>query len=377
MKVMAILAAAALAAPTPATSDLRRDVEAVHATGAVGVLSEVITPSGRQRARAGAGDLAAGSPVPFDARFRVGSVTKSFVATVVLQLAGEGRLALDDTVERWLPGLVRGNGNDGSKITVRQLLQHTSGLYDYNADLLQGQRTEEGWRNERFRSFRPERLIAMATAHAPHFPPGTSWSYSATNYAVAGMLIRAVTGQTWEQQVRRRVIEPLGLRDTSTPGESPFLPDPKAHGYTRFAPGAGLVDVTVQNQTHGNAAGALTSSPRDLARYFRALLGGELLAPAQLAEMKKTVPAKGWEAFHPGARYGLGLVWRPLGCGGGYWSHSGTNLGYRNWDGVTADGKRSVAVSATITRSAEEVQADLTTMKAMDRLVENALCAKR
>ena len=126
-------------------------------------------------------------------------MTKSFVATLVLQLVGEGRLSLDDNLERWLPGLVP----KGEQITVRELLNHTSGLYNYTDDL-----------PEPPRRFRPQQLVAIATDHKPLFAPGTEFSYSNTNYILAGLHVERVTGQRLADQLEQRIFQPLGLDDT-------------------------------------------------------------------------------------------------------------------------------------------------------------------
>ncbi|TMR39454.1 beta-lactamase family protein [Nonomuraea zeae] len=349
---------------------LREDVRAVRATGVVGVLGEVDTGAGRLPARSGVADRATEAAMPLNGYFRIGSTTKTFVATVVLQLAGEGRLALDDTVEKWLPGVVRGNGNDGREVTVRQLLQHTSGIPEY----LRPATSPRQWRRERLRTWQPGQLVALAMKRKPSFAPGAEWGYSNTNYVLAGMIIRRVTGYDWAEEVRQRVLTPLALRHTVIPGADPYLPDPHARAYTRFTPDAKLTDVTTHDQTLGDAAGAMISTTGDLNRFFRALLGGRLLAPAQLAEMRKTVPAKALQAMGvTGAAYGLGLMYRPLSCGGGYWGHGGDEAGFSTRAGVAGDGRRSVAVEVT-SRSPADLKALLRTDRALSTLVDHALC---
>ncbi|GAA5065958.1 D-alanyl-D-alanine carboxypeptidase [Thermocatellispora tengchongensis] len=349
---------------------LRDDVRAVRATGVVGVLGEVGTGSRRTVARSGVADRRTKEAMPPNGHFRIGSTTKTFVATVVLQLAGEGRLSLDDTVEKWLPGVVRGNGNDGREITVRQLLQHTSGIPEY----LRPATSPEQWRRERSRTWRPEQLVALAVRKKPSFAPGAEWGYSNTNYVLAGMIIRRVTGRGWDEEVERRVLTPLGLRHTLIPGADPRLPAPHARAYARFTPDGALTDVTEHDQTLGDAAGAMISTTGDLNRFFRALLGGRLLPPAQLAEMKKTVPAKALRAMGvTGAAYGLGLMYRPLSCGGGYWGHGGDEIGFSTRVGVTADGGRGVAVETT-SRSLADLRAAQRTNQALSALVDHALC---
>jgi D-alanyl-D-alanine carboxypeptidase len=367
----AVIGTAAARPPGAGLERLRDDVRAVRASGVVGVLGEVDTGRGRLSARSGVADRKTGAAVPVGGYFRIGSTTKTFVATVVLQLVGEGRLSLDDTVDRWLPGVVRGEGNDGRKVTVRQLLQHTSGIPEY----LRPATSPGQWRKERLRSWRPERLVALAMKHKPDFAPGARWGYSNTNYVLAGMIIRKVTGRGWEQEVRRRILVPLGLRHTIVPGADPEVPRPHARAYARFSLDGPLVDVTVSDQSQGDAAGAMISTTGDLNRFFRALLGGRLLRTAQLAQMEKTVPAAMLEAMGvTGARYGLGLMYRPLSCGGGYWGHGGDEAGYRTRVGVSADGGRSVAVEVT-SRSLADLKAEQSTDRALSALLDHALCA--
>ena len=343
------LAAAAPAGATPASPQhsgrLQQEADAIHAAGAPGVLVSVTTPDGRQTARAGVADTATGAPVPLDARFRIGSATKSFVATVVLQLVGEGRLSLDDTVDRWLPGVVAGNGNDGSRITVGELLQHTSGIYDFAHDLPEIA-TAAGYQAGRFDIYTPAQLVALAMKHQPTFPPGTGTSYSNTNYVLLGMIIKQVTGHSWAHEVDARIIRPLGLRHTLIPGTLPFIPGPHAEGYSVFG-GTDPVDVTVLNPSMIDAAGSIISTTADLSRFYTALTTGRLLPPAQLAAMETTIPAAQLGVFWPGARYGLGLAWFPLSCGGGYYGHPGGVPGYQTWDATAPDTGRTVVVSST------------------------------
>ncbi|GIG88615.1 serine hydrolase domain-containing protein [Plantactinospora endophytica] len=367
------VAAAPPAYATPTVDSagwLRTGVADLHALGITGVQALARDGVRENYARAGTADLATGAPVPRDGYFRMGSNTKTFAAVVVLQLVGEGRLRLDDTVERWLPGLVTGNGNDGRRITVRQLLQHTSGLYNYTWDL-PGLSSAEGYARHRFDHYDPEELVALALAHPPNFAPGTSWDYSNTNYILAGMLIERVTGRTWAVELRNRVLRPLGLTETSSPGDRAHLPEPHAKGYQQWEPGGPLDDTTRFNTTMAYAAGDLVSTPSDLVRFWQALHQGRLLAPAQLAEMRRTVLAETFQEYQPGARYGLGIMWAPNACGG-YWSHGGDVPGTSTVNGVTDDGRRAVVLSLT-TQLAEE-EAALAVLRRSDEVVEDALC---
>jgi D-alanyl-D-alanine carboxypeptidase len=333
-------------------TQLQRDADALLRYGAPGVLVGVDTPGRDLKVRSGFGDVAARTPVPWDAKFRVGSFTKTFVSATVLQLVGEGKLTLDDTVERWLPGVVNANGNDGRTITVRQLLQHTSGLYDY-VGAVPWLFTAEGFQDNRFTTVTAEEAVALAVQHPPTFAPGTGWAYSNTGYALAGMIIQKVTGHMWVEEVRARIITPLRLRDTTAPYTDPTIPQPHAVGYERFLPEGATspaqygepIDATEQNPSWGGAAGAIISTVDDGNRFLRALMSGKVLKPAQLQEMRTTVPtSEGFQQNWPGARYGLGLMFVPNSCGGA-WAHGGDIMGFQTRNGVTPDGRRSVIVS--------------------------------
>ncbi|WP_432826954.1 serine hydrolase domain-containing protein [Dactylosporangium sp. CA-092794] len=369
---------------TDLRSILQRDADALLPYGAPGVLVGLDTARGDLSVRSGYGDVAARTPVPWNAKFRVGSYTKTFVSATLLQLVGEGRLSLDDRVERWLPGVVRGNGNDGRAITVRQLLQHTSGLPDY----VQGMPwlfNQADFEANRYRTVTADEAVRLAMAFPPNFPPGTSWSYSNTNYALAGMIIERVTGHTWQQEVRARIIRPLGLHDTYTPDTSPVIPPPHAVGYERF-PGPGAtpedpqygepIDATELNPSWGGAAGAIISTPDDGNRFLRALLSGRVLKPAQLAEMRRTVPTNPeFQQNWPGARYGLGLMWIPNSCGGS-WSHGGDIHGFRTRNGATPDGSRSVMVTINSDSLKPAPGVPAPTKDITIDLIDHALCAK-
>ncbi|PRY40403.1 D-alanyl-D-alanine carboxypeptidase [Umezawaea tangerina] len=355
------------------TRTLQRDADALLALGAPGVLVQLDTPTWRAKVRSGFGDVAARTPVPWDARFRIGSYTKTFVAATLLQLVGEGRLSLEDTVERWLPGVVTGNDNDGAKITVRQLLQHTSGLPEYLAQLPY-LFDQAGFEQHRFDTLTPQEAVALAMRSKPEFAPGTDWSYSNTNYALVGMIIAEVTGNTWQHEVQARIVRPLGLRDTYTPGTSPLVPGPHAVGYERFTPEGEDIDATALNPSWGGAAGEMISTTADGNTFLKALLGGRVLRPAQLAEMRKTVRAAKFDGAWPGARYGLGLMWVPNSCGGA-WSHGGDIHGFKTRNGVSPDGSRSVVVSINTDSMTPKPGVPAPTKDVAVDLVDHALCA--
>ncbi|MFJ9540377.1 serine hydrolase domain-containing protein [Streptomyces sp. NPDC101225] len=256
---------------------------------------------------------AAGRGIARADHFRAGSITKTFVATVVLQLAAQHRLSLSDTVEQHLPGLVRGAGNDGRALTLRALLTHTSGLYDYTRDT---------------RGVTPvsaTQAVHIALTHPPAHRG--RFAYSNTNYVLLGLVVHQVTGRSYATEAERRIIAPLGLTGTSFPGSRTSLPSPHGRAYT--ADGA---DVTELDPRVAGAAGELVTTLADLDRFYAALLDGELLPPRRLREMLDTRTAHG--------SYGMGLFPVKLPCGTTVWGHDGRILGSYVRTAATADGRR-------------------------------------
>ncbi|MBW8087827.1 MULTISPECIES: serine hydrolase domain-containing protein [Streptomyces] len=360
-------------------AELRREVaRTLEDAGFIGITVEVRDGSRRIHARAGEAELNTGRPMPYGANYRAASVTKSFVATVVLQLVAEGRLSLSDPVEKWLPGVVSGNGNDGRLITVRNLLQHTSGVHNYDYSEDTGDSAED-FERTRFDHVSPEQVVAGAMRHRPDFPPAPAddpepdWNYSNPGYVLAGMIIQKVTGRSWAQEVRDRIIRPLGLTGTYEPGDDPRLKAPYAHTYQRFPGSDSWTDTTFRNVSWGGAAGSLISTDRDLDRFFTALLRGRLLPPAQLAEMRRTVPvAEDFQVAFPHLRYGLGLMRQPLACGGYRWGHGGDLEGATVRTGFTEGGRRSVTIS-TSGKTADDEQV-LRAEGALQGLIDRVLC---
>ena len=310
-------------------------------------------------------DLQSREPVPADSYYRIGSTTKTFVATVILQLVDEGKLSLDDSLAQHLPNVIVGNGYDDTAITVRHLLQHTSGIFDYNMDEAWFPFAEQAvFEARQFEQYEPEALVAVALAHRPKFPPGNDRSYANTNYIVAGMLIEAVTGNSWAHEVEQRIIKPLNLQHTLIPVDA-HMPFPHAKGYYQFEPNQPLVDVTLLEPSAGGAGGAIVSNPADITRFFFALLGGELLSAQQLEQMKTTLPEME-------GRYGLGLGWSPLSCGGGYWRHGGAVPGYLSYEGFSDEGSRGMVLSVSSWRvDASGVAQD----EAAHSLINNVFCS--
>lgn len=285
---------------------LRSVLESLIADGATGVLLDWRSPEGRWIGGSGVAERAGGKPVDPVSWFRAGSITKSFTSVVILQLVGEGRLRLDDSVTEWLPGMP-------ADVTLRQLLNHTSRLHSYTDDLPDA----AGIVRDRYEHWDPAETLAGAVGK-----PRTTeaWSYSNTNYVALGLLIEAVTGAAYEEEVRTRVLEPVGLRRTQLPGDEIELPEPHLHAYLEVE--GRLEDLARFNASQAWAAGALVSTAADLNQFYAALLGGELLGGDELAAMLEGVPNG------DGTAYGLGIAQESLPDGRVLWGHTGGIFGY-------------------------------------------------
>ncbi|NEW41865.1 beta-lactamase family protein [Nocardia cyriacigeorgica] len=337
---------------------VQADLEQVVGAGAVGAIATV-TENGRTVVlTSGVADRDAKTWIPTDTpqHVRVGSISKTFAATVILQLVAEGMIGLDDPVEKYLPGVLRGEGIDGNRITVRQVLRHQSGLPNFTDDhpgyeyLL----AQEG------KTATPAELMTLALSRPAEFEPGTSWAYSNTNYIIAGMLVEQVTGHSYTDELNRRILEPLQLEGTYLPGPREYeirAPHPK--GYENLD--GKLIDVSRIEPSAPWAAGAMVSTGADLNRFYLALVNGEVLAAAETAQMMNDPVPTG---RREGQSYGIGLQTADLPCGTRYFGHSGGIVGFHNLSAATTDGR---AITITITSSPDPAP-DIVA------LLGNALC---
>ncbi len=320
-------------AATRTTPVLQRLVKRLVRDGAPGALAEVRTPSRVRRAAAGVSERQPRVPLHATDRWRIASLTKSFVATVVLELATEGKLSLDDTVEHWLPGLVP----NGAAITVRELLDHTSGLFNYNDDAS----WEPTLLADPHRIWLPKELIALADSHPLYFPPGTDWHYANTNYVLLGLVIEAATGRSIDDELRDRILQPLGLAETAFP----VGPDDSGlvHGYVGRATlmsATPLVDATsILNPSWLWAAGALVSNADDVTTLYARLLSGHILQPGLVTAMETVTP--------PAREYGLGLMRFDTPCGTGF-GHEGDFNAYRTVAVARPNGSRAAVVMVNV-----------------------------
>lgn len=324
------------AKPKPSADALRAVLEKAVSQGAPGAMARFDGGGTTYRVAEGIADRGTGRPISTADRFRIGSVTKSFSTVVVLQLVAEGKLGLDERVNRYLPGLL-----PDDRITVRHVLSHKSGLWDYTNGMFE--QTVPGFEAVRKKVFTPQELIDLSLTHAPSPAPGTAFGYSNTNFVVAGMLIEKATGVSVRRAYESRIIRPLRLWNTLYVHPGTTIPGRYARGYLRpDEAGAPLVDSTRQTASWAQAAGALISHPKDLNRFFSALMGGLLVRADLLEQMQQWVPS------HPNGKqfYGMGLRRRDLSCGVSVYGHTGTVQGYYTYAFTSKDGTRSVSALA-------------------------------
>jgi D-alanyl-D-alanine carboxypeptidase len=348
----------ARALPKPDLAGLRGVLRTALKQGAPGAMVRIDDGGSVRLAAAGVADRKTRRAIGDVDRFRIGSVTKTFTATVLLQLADEKKLKLDSSVNRYLPGLLP----DG-RITVRHVLSHRSGLYDYTNEMFA--RTVPGFEAVRKKVFTPRGLVDRSLRRPRTNAPGAVYVYSNTNFVIAGMLVKKLTGHSLRTEYQNRIIEPLKLRDTFYVHPGTRIPGRHARGYlTPDQAGGALVDATRQTVSWAQGAGALISSTRDLNTFLTALLRGRLTSAAQLAQMKKWVPAGTSQA------YGLGLRRRTLSCGVSVYGHTGAVQGYYTYAFTSKGGGRSLAALANTSNNG-------TVLTTMLGTLESAFCGKR
>jgi D-alanyl-D-alanine carboxypeptidase len=350
--LLAAPAPSAGAAPAP---KVQRAADALVASGAPGVYVLVQNGSRTTAVSAGYGNRARRTPMRAPDRFRVGSVTKTFVASVVMQLVAEHKVGLDDTVAQWLPGVVP----NGKHIEVRQLLNMQSGLFDFLND---GDRvvTDTMLSGDFRHKWTPLELVRISTKHPPNFAPGRGWRYCNTCYVLLGLIVEKATGHSIGDEIEGRILRPNRLSATRFETTAQIA-GPHTHGYARI--GKRLVDATNIDPSYGWSAGAVTSTAADIARFYRRLLSGRIVPHALLREMAPTIPIGG------GARYGYGLASLPLPCGPA-WGHDGGAPGYRTFALTSPDGTRQAVVFANLDEESLTPRAQT----ALNELLAAAFC---
>lgn len=336
ISAMGVVPATADASPTrpsgPARGDIVKELDAIVEAGAPGVIAHVRDGQREWNLAAGESDLWTHRRARVDDRVRIGSVTKTYIAVLLLQLAGEGRLSLDDSVEKWLPGVVRGHGNDGRKITIRMLLNHSSGLPDYLADVFPMYFTTGNWDTR----LSPQQLVAKAMDHHPVYPPGSDSTYSNTGYVLAGMVIEAVSKHSLSQELRQRITRPLRLTRTTYPVHDQRIRGPHMEGYlSNFY--YQFQNVTRLSPDWAAGAGAIISTPAEVAAFHHAVFSGRLLGPDQLKELTTVVES----TSYPGLSNGLGFGPQEI-CGHRVWTKDGQYPGYQTKSFISRDGQRQL-----------------------------------
>lgn len=263
----------------------------------------------------GKADIETGRYMDSVDRVRIASITKTFTVTVILQLVDEGKLGLDDKLNKWFPEIPGSN-----EITVRQLCNMTSGLFNYSDD----QTFLKVYSEDPKKVWSSEELVDLAIAHAPYFPPGTGWHYSNTNTIILGMIIKKITGKEVREEIKDRIADRLNLEDTYYP-EGTSIEGVHSRGYVAGEAEGELADVTEKMNPSGmGASGALISNLTDLKTWMTACANGDLLSKST-QEQRTTLVAGDYEYGSKKIKYGLGIM-----SSYGFLGHPGDGIGNTN-----------------------------------------------
>jgi D-alanyl-D-alanine carboxypeptidase len=362
-------AAAAAKGPDAALDRALKDLVAMEG-GPPGVIAVVQRGEKRQIHTFGVANLKSERPMRADDRMRIASAAKAFSGAVALSLVSEGELFLDDTIGERLSGLPEPPPDAWSDVTLRQLLNHTSGL----PDLLESKAFRDALVERLRHPDPPAKLLSYAyglNGGEPLFEPGSEYRYSNTDNIAVALMVEEATGDAYEEQLRKRVYRPLGLKSTSLP-VGPELQRPYIHGYDLSEQPP--EDVSEQIAAGWSwASGGVVSTPTDLNTFIRGYVGGELFDAQTRAEQRGVFEGGGSEPPGPGKNSaGLALFRYETGCGT-VWGHTGNTAGYTQFMASSPNGKRSVVVSinAQITPSVGDPEA----FGALRRAEGRAVCA--
>ena len=302
--------------------ELQNALDGTRAAEIPGAVVAIVSPGGTWFGASGVANLENNTPLQPDDRFEIGSITKTFVATTVLQLVEEGKLNLEDTLTTLLPESITADIANSENITVRQLLQHTSGITDY-VDVLFTRAAIDP--TVFLQEWEPEQLVDLIDDVEPFFEPGESWRYSSTNFILAGLIVEAITGNNIAAEIRSRILEPLNLEDTFFAKEEE-IPGGYVSGYWDFNEDGTLDNISIANISWTWAAGAMVSNAQDLDTFARSLFKGDLLEPQILEQMLDITPATDSDNY---SSYGLGVG--TIESPNRFWYiHRGQTLGYRS-----------------------------------------------
>jgi D-alanyl-D-alanine carboxypeptidase len=315
-----------------------------------------------------------------DDQFRVGSNTKTITATLVLQEVAENNISLDDTVEAWIPSVVP----NGANITIRQLLNHTSGLGDFilTPEFMPSLAGQEE------RSWSPEQLLAITPQQDPGAAPGSTFYYSNANYAAAGLVLEEITGTSFVDLIEERITDPLDMSDSylatsaqweqddehargyePAPAElaailAPVVELPVGFGFAGEVRAENHIDTSAIDPSYTWAAGAMVSTAEDWDKFLTALNSGELLPAEQMEDMRTVVPDG------VSGAYGLGIMKIDSACGT-VWGHTGGLPGYSSEIYTDQNGQRSVTVLTTTNFGVKTPEAT----EANQALITASICA--
>ncbi|WP_327664604.1 MULTISPECIES: serine hydrolase domain-containing protein [unclassified Streptomyces] len=324
--------------------ELRKILQEMVDSGFLGVTLRVNTPEGEWTGAAGLAERDGTATPPVDGHIRVGSNTKTFTAALALLLVTEGVLELDAPVAKTLTDY-----DLDDRITLRMLLQHTSGVFNFTGEIYEDGTFVPGvpfqgkeWVEGRFKSYAPEELARLALSKPARFEPGADWSYANTNYTLVRLLIAKATGRPFADEMRRLVLDPLELTGTSVPEGATDLPEPHAHAYYRYEDGGTerTVDVTRQDPSWISTGGDMVSTTADLRTFITALVTGRLVPADLLAEMLTT---------HPKAGYGLGVFVQEPVPGVQVVTHNGGIAGHGALMFTTTDGATTLTAGLNYT----------------------------
>ena len=282
---------------------------------------------------AGVANLDSGELMDPTMHFRIASNTKTFTANRILQLADKDELELDDPLSKWIPDFP-----NGSSITIRQLLNMTSGIFSFTED----DGFNQAYTDHPLETLTPEQEVELAITHPPYFLPGQGYHYSDTNYTLLGMILEKATGNQVEEEITKNILVPLGLDETSFP-TTPAMPLPFAHGYRlqNTASGTTYKDITLSDPSVPWTGGAMISTLDDLKDWVKALGKGGLLSVEMHKEQLQWVPVPGQERWN--VQYGLGIF-----SLGGFLGHTGAIFGYNSFMGYLPSADATIIVLANL-----------------------------
>lgn len=325
--------------PPPNDTALRASISGLPDRDTTGALVRITGSAGSWSGTSGTSDVQTGAPVREQGRFRVGSITKVFTAVMVLQLAQERRIDLDEPVQRYLPGVLPA---DYPPVPVYTLLDHTSGLPSVDIPGL----TDPRWvLDHRFDHWSPRQVLDTALRHPIDFQPGSAQKYANTSYVAAGMIVEKVTGRSYARNLRERITGPLGLRQTYFPGDDPKLPNAAARGYLDVD--GQLVDATEMNQSIPGTAGAIISTAEDLDGFITGLFRGRLLGEEMMTRLFTVPDVQTSDGSGP-ALYSQGLM-RITMNGVEVWGKTGSRHGYSSGVFATRGLERKLTYSVNST----------------------------